>query len=71
MASARESINDLIDRAFGADYIVATQTGNPFSTQIADQLREVPDVEYVVSQSQGPARVDGEDQLITAMGGAG
>ena len=69
VASARESINDLIDRAFGADYIVATQTGNPFSTQIADQLREVPDVEYVVSQSQGPARVDGEDQLITAMGG--
>ncbi len=69
VASARESINDLIDRAFGADYIVATQTGNPFSTQIADRLRDVPDVEYVVSQSQGPARVDGEDQLITAMGG--
>jgi putative ABC transport system permease protein len=69
VASARESINDLIDRAFGADYIVATATGNPFSTQIADGLREVPEVESVVSQSQGPARVDGEDQFITAMGG--
>jgi putative ABC transport system permease protein len=69
VASARESINQLVDRAFGADYIVATQTGNPFSAGIATKLREVPGVEYVVSQSQGPARVDGEDQLITAMGG--
>ncbi len=69
VASAKESINQLIDRAFGADYIVATQTGNPFSTRIAAELREVPGVEYVVSQSLGPARVDGEDQLITAMGG--
>ena len=39
------------------------------STQIADQLREGPDDEYVVSQSQGPARSTQEDQLITAMGG--
>lgn len=69
VASARESINQLIDRAFGADYVVATQTGNPFSAGIATKLREVQGVEYVLSQSQGPARVDGEDQLITAMGG--
>ena len=71
VASARESINDLIDRAFGADYIVATQTGNLFSTQIADQLREVPDVEYVVSQSQGPARVDGRTNSSPPWAGAG
>ncbi|MEZ5186805.1 MAG: FtsX-like permease family protein [Candidatus Nanopelagicales bacterium] len=69
VASARESINQLVDRAFGADYVVATATGNPFSADIATRLREVPDVQYVVSQSQGPARVDGEDQLITAVGG--
>jgi putative ABC transport system permease protein len=69
VASARESINQLIDSSFGADYVVATQTGNPFSADIATKLRDVPEVEYVVSQSQGPARVDGEDQLITAMGG--
>lgn len=69
VASARESINQLIERSFGADYIVATQTGNPFSQNIANGLREVPDVQYVISQSQGPARVDGEDQLITAVGG--
>ncbi|MEI2642231.1 MAG: FtsX-like permease family protein [Candidatus Nanopelagicales bacterium] len=69
VASARESINQLIDRAFGADYVVATQTGNPFSAGIATKLRDVPDVEYVLSQSQGPARVDKTDQLITAMGG--
>ncbi|MCU0294761.1 MAG: FtsX-like permease family protein [Candidatus Nanopelagicales bacterium] len=69
VASARESINQLIDRAFGADYVVATATGNPFSTNIATGLREVPEVEFVVSQSAGPARVDGEDQLISAVGG--
>ncbi len=69
VASARESINQLIDRAFGADYVVATQTGNPFSAGIATKLRDVTGVEYVLSQSQGPARVDGADQLITAMGG--
>ncbi len=69
VASARESINQLIDRAFGADYVVATATGNPFSTNIASKLRELPEVEYVVSQSAGPARVDGEDQLISAAGG--
>jgi putative ABC transport system permease protein len=69
VASARESINQLVDRAFGADYVVATQTGNPFSAGIATQLRALSGVGFVVSQSQGPARVDGEDQLITAMGG--
>jgi putative ABC transport system permease protein len=69
VASARESINQLIERSFGSDYIVATQTGNPFSQNIATQLRGLPDVQYVISQSQGPARVDGEDQFITAMGG--
>lgn len=69
VASARESINQLIDRAFGADYIVSTQTGNPFSQGIATKLRDVSGVEYVLSQSLGPARVDGEDQLITAIGG--
>ncbi|HQR78681.1 MAG TPA: FtsX-like permease family protein [Actinomycetota bacterium] len=69
VASARESVNQLIDRAFGADYIVTTQTANPFSAGIATQLREVAGVEHVVSQSLGPARVDGQDQLITAMGG--
>jgi len=69
VASARESINQLVDRAFGADYIVSTQTANPFSSGIATELREVPGVEYVVSQSLGPARVDGDDQLVTAIGG--
>jgi len=69
VASARESINQLIDRAFGADYIVSTQTGNPFSAGIATKLRGVSGVEYVLTQSIGPARVDGEDQLITAVGG--
>jgi len=69
VASARESINQLIDRAFGADFVVSTQTGNPFSAGIATKLRDVSGVEYVLSQSLGPARVDGEDQLITAIGG--
>lgn len=69
VASAQQSLNDLIDRTFGADYVVATQTGNPFSADIAEELRAVPGVQYVVSQSAGPARVQGSDELITAMGG--
>ena len=69
-ASAKESVLSLIDRAFLADYVVATETAQPFSPEIASQIREVPGVEYVVSESGGPAELDGEAGSVTAVGGA-
>lgn len=69
-ASAKESVLSLIDRAFLADYVVATETAQPFSPEIASEIREVPGVDYVVSESGGPAELDGEAGSVTAVGGA-
>ncbi len=68
-ASAQTSIDKLIDQTFRADAIVSTVTGQPFSSTIADSIRQVDGVEYVVSESIGGVSVDGVDQDISAIGG--
>lgn len=69
-ASAKASVADLIDDSLGADFVIATPTMQPFDRSIAEGARKVPGVEYVVSESSGPARVDGRRLSVTAVGGA-
>jgi len=68
-ASAQTSIDKLIDQTFRAEAIVSTVTGQPFSSTIADSIRKVDGVEYVVSESIGGVSVDGVEQDISAIGG--
>ncbi len=68
-ASAQTSIDKLIDDTFKAEAVVSTATNQPFSSTIADSMREVPGVEYVVSESIGRVAVDGVEQDISAIGG--
>jgi putative ABC transport system permease protein len=67
--SARDSLAALIERSLRADLLVATQTAQPFQTAIADDIRTIPGVQRVYSESGGPARVDGGDGSVTAVGG--
>lgn len=68
-ASARDSINALVDRSFGAELVVSTPTGAPFATSIGDAAEKVAGVEHVVRQAAGPAELDGERIAVTALGG--
>ena len=69
VASARQSINDLIDRTFVGDVLVSAQNGRGFSTKIADSVRDVEGVQFVISLADGDALVDGEPDRISAVGG--
>ena len=68
-SSAKASLDSLIDGNFRADYIVGTLTFQPFSTDIADGIRQIDGVEYAVSETGGPAQIQGEEDTITAIGG--
>jgi putative ABC transport system permease protein len=68
-ASAQTSLDKLIDQTFRAEAIVSTVTSQPFSPTIADSIREVDGVQYVVSESTGGVSVDGVEQEISAIGG--
>ncbi len=69
VASAQQSIEDLVDSAFGAELVVSTPTGQPFATAIGDGMEQIEGVEYVVRQSVGPAQIDGDTVAVTAIGG--
>ena len=69
VASAQRSIEQLIDDQFGADLIVSTQTGQPFPQSIGDEMEAVDGVDAVVRQSDGPASLDGDTIVVTALGG--
>jgi putative ABC transport system permease protein len=68
-ASAQTSIDKLIDESFRAEAIVSTVTGQPFSSTIAESIREVDGVQYVVSESSGGVSIDGVEQDLRAIGG--
>ncbi len=67
--SAQSSVSGLIDRAFQAEFVVATQTAQPFETAIADDIRRIDGVKQVFSESGGPVQIDGEQTGVTAVGG--
>lgn len=65
-ASMNESIDAVVEENFAADFMVQSQTFQPFPTQIAEQVRDVEGV-GVVSQQQGVlARVGDEEEFVLA-----
>ena len=66
-ASMKASIDALVDRALGADFVVANAVGTPFSTEVAQQVREVEGVETVAAQRFAAAQVDGSDVWLSGI----
>jgi putative ABC transport system permease protein len=73
-ASTNASLDRIIDRAIGADYVVLDNNSfASFSPAVANSLEEVPGVASVTRERFGPGQVDGQQVVVTAIdpGGIG
>ncbi|WP_148575413.1 ABC transporter permease [Nocardioides caldifontis] len=65
-ASARASIDELVDDVLEADYVVSTSVGQPFTAAVAEELAQVDGVASVTQERYGTARFDGEESFFVA-----
>jgi len=66
-SSAKASIDQLIEENFVGDYVVSNVVGQGFSSQIAEDMREVDGVEDLVRVRFVPSRLDGDVQYVSAI----
>jgi putative ABC transport system permease protein len=66
-ASTNASVDALIDESLGADYVVSTAVGAPFSAEIAEEIRGIDGVEAVTQQRFGQAAIDGVPTFVSAV----
>jgi putative ABC transport system permease protein len=66
-ASTNASVEKLIDDALGAEYILSTAVGQPFTTQIADEVAGIDGVGSVTRVRFGSAQVDGAQEFVTSV----
>ncbi len=66
-ASAKASVDKLIDRAVGADAIISNQSGSSFSTSLADSLRKVPGVASVSQERFAGAKIGNDVSFVTGI----
>lgn len=66
-ASTNASVDKLISGALGADYVVSTAVGQPFTTEIAEQIAQVEGVEAVMRQRFGTGQIDGSQTFFSAV----
>jgi len=59
-ASTNSSIDRLVDRSLGADFVVSDAIGTPFSTEVAQRAARVPGVGSVTPQRFAPMQLDGK-----------
>ncbi|WP_370616997.1 ABC transporter permease [Mumia sp. Pv 4-285] len=65
-SSVNKSVDVGVKKEFTTDFILTNPVGAPFSTSIADQIREIDGVGDVVESQFVPARVDGAFAAVTA-----
>ncbi len=65
--SASASTDKSIREALTSEYIVSNVVGTPFSPQIAERIRDLPEVERVVQFRTAIARVDGDTGFVGAV----
>lgn len=65
-SSTNRSIDVLIDRTLGADYVVSTAVQQPFSSEVARQIRTTPGVASVTQLRFGIAKLDDHRSILTA-----
>lgn len=65
--SARASVEDVVDRTIGADFVVLSSSFRPFEPAVYQQLRDAPGTRVVTYVRNVPAEVDGERVLVTGV----
>ena len=65
-ASINKSIEVAVSKEFTTDFLVSSPTFTPFSTTIADRIRDLDGVGEVVQQQSVSADVEGDNFFITA-----
>jgi putative ABC transport system permease protein len=66
-ASTNASIDKLVGSALSADFVVSTAVGQPFTPEVADDLRAVDGVEAVMQERFGAAQFDGTESFFAAV----
>ena len=66
-ASTNDSLSDVIDESLGADYVVSTAVGQPFTAEVATEIRRLDGVETVTQQRFGMGQIDGRPTFFTAL----
>lgn len=70
-ASTNASVGALIDRALGADYVVSTAVGQPFTPEVADRAEALEGVAGVMRHRYGAVQLEGEQSFVSAVDEAG
>jgi 4-hydroxy-tetrahydrodipicolinate synthase len=80
-ASTNASVDQLVDDALGADFVVSTAVGQPFTTEVADELAQVDGVAGVKQSNEDELQLidglevfAGNDDILARtldLGGAG
>ncbi|HUW15478.1 MAG TPA: FtsX-like permease family protein, partial [Actinomycetes bacterium] len=65
--SAKTSIDRVIDRVVGAEFLVSNQTQRPFPESVARDVATVPGVAEVSAVKQLQAEVDGQGTFLTGV----
>ena len=65
--SATASINQVIDRTIGAEFLISTLTQRPFPEQVAVDVAAVPGVASVSPVKLLPAKVGGQDAALVGV----
>ncbi len=67
VASAKASIDSVLDRTVSADYIATTQNFQGFSPGVAKRLAGLPELQAVTSSRYGGWRLNGQSQSLQAV----
>jgi putative ABC transport system permease protein len=65
--STNASLDKLIGDALGADFVVSSAVGQPFTPEVAAQLTDIDGVEGVMQERFGSAQLEGEPTFLTAV----
>jgi putative ABC transport system permease protein len=65
--SAKTSVNAIVDRTIGAEFLITNQAGRPFPEQVARDVATVPGVASVSAVKLLPAQVNGTSGALVAI----
>jgi hypothetical protein len=64
-ASLKQSIGDAVEEQFAGELVISGEGSGGFSTDLAPAIAELPEVAAASPEGGGPARVDGENTLVS------
>ena len=66
-ASLKESVGAVVDRSFGADFVLTSSSFQGFSSTVADRLREAPELDSVLAVRSSELRVRDTTADVTGL----